>query len=72
MESARLHLLRFDHEMSSLQNQKSSHQLELEKLTLSRTKIGAEIEKISGEIGTIEKELKDSLKRNEWIQDAEK
>lgn len=42
----------------------------MEKLTHLRTKIGSEIEKISGEIVCLEKELKETLKRNEWINDS--
>ena len=72
LESARLHLLRFDHEITALQTQKSFGSTELEKLALLRTKLGSEIEKISCEIGSNEKELKEMLKRNEWIGDAQK
>ena len=55
-----------------LQNEKSSHQSEMEKLIQFRTKIGLEIENISNRIWTIEKELKEALKRNEWINDSKK
>lgn len=72
MESARLHLLRFDHEISALQSQKLANQSELEKLSHLRAKIGTEIEKISNEIASIEKDLKETLKRNEWISDSQK
>lgn len=72
MESARLHLLRFDHEISAMQTQRSTKQSELEKLTHLRAKIGSEIEKISGDILSMEKDLKETLKRNEWINDSQK
>ncbi len=72
MESACLHLLRFDHEISALSQQKSAHQAQLEKLSLSRTRLAGETEKMRGDIGNIEKELKELMKRNEWIEDNQK
>lgn len=72
MESARLHLLRFDHEITALSQQKSAKVAQMEKLTLSRAKISGEIEKMANEMEGIEKDLKGALKRNEWIEDSQK
>lgn len=72
MESAKLHLLRFDHEISALVQQKSSLQAQLEKLSLLRAKNADSIEKMRTEIGAIEKEMKELMKRNEWIEDNQK
>lgn len=72
LESARLHLLRFDHEITALSQQKSNHLAQIEKLNLLKVKIGGEIEKLGAEIVGIENELKGSLKRHEWIVDNQK
>lgn len=72
MESARLHLLRFDHEITALSQQKSAKVAQMEKLTLLRAKISGDIEKMAGEFEGIETDLKGALKRNEWIEDSQK
>lgn len=72
MESARLHLLRFDHEITALTQQKSNQSAQIERLQLLRAQISADTERIRNEISGIEKELKDSIKKNEWIIDNQK
>lgn len=72
LESARLHLLRFDHEITALNQQKSAKMAKIEKLAVLKVKICGEIEKKKNEIETFEKDLKGILKRNEWIEDHQK
>ena len=72
LESARLLLLQFDHQIASLSHQKSTKTAELEKLAHFRVKIGDEIEKGRSEILLLEKGMKEMVKRNEWIEDNQK
>lgn len=44
----------------------------IEKFTMLKVKICGEIEKMTNEIEAIEKELKNLVKRNEWIEDNQK
>lgn len=72
LESARLHLLRFDHEITALNQRKTSQIAKIEKLALLKVKISGEIEKMGNEIEAIGKELKNAIKRSEWIEDNQK
>lgn len=72
LESARLHLLRFDHEIRALNQEKTNQMAKIENLRILKDEILSEIEKRGNEIEGIEKELKNAVKRNEWIQDNQK
>ena len=72
LESARLHLLRFDHEISALTHQKSANQSRLERISMERMKIAGEMAKLKEGIVEGEKELQEIMKKNAWIEDNRK
>jgi chromosome segregation ATPase len=72
LESARLHLLRFDHEISALLQERASLNGLLEKVSLKRVKLQSEFERIEQELESLEKDMKDMKRKNEWIGDSEK
>lgn len=67
-----MHLLRFDHEIAALSQQKSHQSAQIERLQLLCSQITSDLERIVGEILGIERELKDLSKKNEWIIDNQK
>lgn len=72
LESARLHLLRFDHQITALTQQKSFQIGQLEKLSLLRSKIENDLKKMREEVSSNEKELEEMFKKNSWIQDNQR
>ena len=72
LESARLHLLRFDHQITSLSQKKSFQMDQLEKLSLLRVNLAADLKKVKEEIFETEKELEEMSKKNCWIEDNQR